>query len=158
MNIKSLDDAKYENGTYGIETPSFVYRDDIRLFSYTVQRHEEMRIDLVMKSIYGDGSYFNDLDVILYINGIENPLEIKYSDTILYPNQSDLAEFRYYEQSNFTENKKISEKLGIPNKTTRKDENRQKFINNGYSLPPVVLPDAKQPVRVSENKIIIGGI
>lgn len=158
MNIKSLDDAKYENGFYGIETPSFVYRDDIRLFIYTVQRHEEMRIDLVMKSIYGENDYFKDLDVILYINGIDNPLEIKEFDTILYPNQSDLAEFRYYERGNFTENKKISEKLGIPNKTTRKDGNREKFISNGYSLPPVVLAESKEPVRVNKNTIFIGGL
>ena len=158
MNIKSLDDAKYESGFYGIETPSFVYRNNIRLFSYVVQRHEEMRIDLVMKSIYGESDYFKDLDVILYINGIDNPLEIRESDTILYPNPGDLGEFRYYERGNFTENKKISEKLGVPNKTTRKDSNREKFINNGYSLPPVVMAESKNPVRIDKNTIFIGGL
>ncbi len=158
MNIKSLEEAKYEDGFYGIETPSFVYREDIMLFTYTVQKFEEMRIDLVMKSIYAESYNFMDLDVILYINGIDNPLNISEGDSILYPSQSELVEFRYYERGNFTENKKISEKLGIPNKTTRKDENRENFVNNGYSLPPVVLAESKQPVRITSDKIIIGGL
>lgn len=158
MDIKSIGEAKYNNGAYEIETPSFFYNTKIQLLSYVVQRTEEMRIDLVMQSMYGDGYNFEDLDVILYINGIDNPLNIREGATLLYPGISDIDKFRYYEKGNYTENKKITEKLSVPNKTARKDSSREDFVNNGYSLPPVVLPETKQPVRVSSDKIIIGGL
>lgn len=158
MNIKSISEAKYNNGVYEIETPSFFFNINIRMYSYVVQRTEEMRIDLVMQSMYGDGYNFEDLDVILYINGIDNPLNIKEGVTLFYPGIEDIDKFRYYEKGKYTENKKISEKLSVPNKTTRKDSSREDFVNNGYSLPPVVLPETKQPVRVSSDKIIIGGL
>lgn len=158
MNIKSISEAKYNNGVYEIETPSFFYNPDIRLNSYVVQQNEEMRIDLVMQSIYGDGYNFEDLDVILYINGIDNPLNIREGSTILYPSMEDVSNFRYYEKGNYTENKKISEKLSVPNKTTRKDSSRENFVNNGYSLPPVVLAESKPPIRVDEKTIFIGGL
>lgn len=158
MDIKSIAEAKYNNGVYEIETPSFFYNTKIQLLSYVVQRTEEMRIDLVMQSMYGDGYNFEDLDVILYINGIDNPLNIREGATLLYPGISDIDYFRYYEKGNYTENKKITEKLSVPNKTTRKDSSRENFVNSGYSLPPVVLQETKPPVRVSADKIIIGGL
>lgn len=158
MNIKSISEAKYNNGVYEIETPSFFYNTDIQLLSYVVQRTEEMRIDLVMQSMYGEGYNFEDLDIILYINGIDNPLNIREGATLLYPGIGDIGYFRYYEKGNYTENKKISEKLSVPNKTTRKDSSRENFVNGGYSLPPVVLQETKPPVRVSADKIIIGGL
>lgn len=158
MDIKSISETKYEDGRYEIETPSFFYNNNIKLYSYVVQKGEEMRIDLVMESIYGDGYQFENLDVILYINGIDNPLNIAEGSTILYPGINDIDYFRYYQSGNSTENKKIAEKLSVPNKTTRKDSSRNDFVNNGYSLPPVVLPEAKAPVRINASKIIIGGI
>lgn len=158
MDIKSIADTKFEAGRHELETPSFFYNPNVKLYSYVVQAGEEMRIDLVMESIYGDGYQFEHLDVILYINGIENPLNVAAGATLLYPAINDIPYFRYYESGTTVENKKIAEKLSVPNKTTRKDASRQDFVNSGYSLPPVVLPETKPPVRVSSDKIIIGGI
>ena len=52
----------------------------------------------------------------------------------------------------------VRKALAVPNKTTKKDGNRRKFIENGYSLPPVVLDESKPPVRVEDDKIVIGGL
>jgi hypothetical protein len=36
------------------------------MYEYEVQKGEDMRLDLVMQSIYNDASTFRDVDIILY--------------------------------------------------------------------------------------------
>ena len=57
-------------------TPTLSVRNDIGLSQYVVPDFEEGRIDLVLTSLYGDNlsSSYSNLDVLLYINGIDNPL------------------------------------------------------------------------------------
>ena len=52
----------------------------------------------------------------------------------------------------------IKKQLSVPNKTTRIDKNRQNFVDNNYSLPPVVSSNNKPPVSVTSDKIIVGGL
>lgn len=156
MNIKSLSELKYniDNKLYNLYNPD-LYFLQINLYTYTVQKEEEMRIDLVMMSIYDDKWTLEDIDVILFINGIDNCLNINVGDIIYYPEKTKLSSFRYYIESNDTD---ITKKLASPNKTTVKDPNRKKFIESGYSLPPVVLKTPKEPVRIEGENIVIGGI
>ena len=46
----------------------------------------------------------------------------------------------------------------ISDKTTRKDNNRSKYVENGYSLPPVVLNTPQAPVRLEGQSIVVGGV
>lgn len=162
MNIKSLENAKYDgtSKTYNIQNPSFINNITVELFEYTVQLGETMRPDLIMKSIYKNSINYQDLDVILHINGIDNPLNIKEGMKILYPNLAELGKFRYSLKGNELNNDKesLSEEISKVDKSTRKDKNREEYVKSDYKLPPVVNNAPKPAVRVQNGNIRIGGI
>jgi hypothetical protein len=158
MKIKSLDELKFDTDKqmYNLFVPQFVFLPSILYYEYEVQKTEDMRIDLVMLSIYNeDESVLENTDIILYINGIDNPLNIKEGMKILYVSINDFDLLRIYL---LNQGEDVKSKIAIPNKTTRKDDSRKKYIESGYSLPPVVLEKPQQPVRLSDGDILIGGI
>ena len=158
MDIKSLSDVRWINSKWDLNVPSIKMMNK-PLGTYTVQRDEDMRMDLVMKSIYDDDIYtFKDIDIILYINNIDNPLNIREGMVLYYPESSLLADYRFYEEVNTTTSKSVKQRLGVLNKTTRVDEKRKKFIDSDYSLPPVVLPESRPSVTMDEFKIRVGGL
>jgi len=163
MNIISLESLKYNIYTnlYNFYYPVLAYVDtkvEKNLAKYIVQQGEEMRMDLVMMSIYDDVSILKSMDVLLFINNIDNPLNIMEGDTIYYPPVEALDAYRYSFEPSSRAGENVRKALAVPNKTTKKDGNRRKFIENGYSLPPVVLNESKSPVRVEGDKIVIGGL
>ena len=159
MNIECFRIFNFSNklDRYLIETPVHIYNGLVNLQTYTVQKGEEMRLDMVIESIYGDLFYYKDADIILYINGIDNPLNIREGQVILYPPVGDLDSFRYSEEGK-TPDDSIKSSLGVVNKSTRVDKNRSKFVESDYSLPPVVLSKTEQPIKIDANNIIVGGI
>lgn len=160
MDIISLSNLKVDKikNTYNLYYPQLVYFSKDGLNEYTVQSGEEMRIDLVMMSIYNTPLSLPELDVILFINNIDNPLNIKKGDSILYPPMEALSSYRYELDDSYKSGENVRKALAVPNKTTLKDPNRKKFLENGYVLPPTVLDDSKPPVRLEGDKIVIGGI
>lgn len=159
MNIVSIDETKRLNRKWLIEDPSFYYTSDIELKEYVVQQHEDMRIDLVMQSIYDDDTgMYQHCDVILYINDIDNPLNIREGMVIYYPNAQFVREYRYTEVETNKLNKTVKERLGYLNKTTRKDDKRKRFVDADYSLPPTVLKESKPGVVLTPTQILIGGL
>lgn len=156
-NIKSIVETRWVNRKWDLNVPSFRLTS-AKLDSYTVQRGEDMRIDLVMKSIYDDIYTFNEVDIILHINHIDNPLNIREGMIIYYPQSETLDDFRYYEDGDVASNKSIKQTLGVLNKTTRVDEKRKKFLDSNYSLPPVVLQESKEGVTVGATTIKVGGL
>lgn len=165
MNIKSLVETKFITNSidgwdrWDIFMPSFLnVINENKLSVYEVQKGEDMRIDLVMDSIYDDDYTLSDLDVILYINGIDNPLNIREGMLIYFPQQETLEEFRYYDNGGEGVSKSIKSQLGVLNKTMRKDENRKKFIDSDYSLPPTVMKESRPAVTVSNGTIFVGGL
>lgn len=166
MDIKSINEyVKFSNelDLYDLTTPSFIYRNDVSFRTHIVTREEEMRIDLIFQSMYNldsneVGLYLSDIDVILYLNNIDNPINIKSGLTLIYPPLDDISKFRYELLQLEDEKINVKEKLVFPNKTTRKDADRKKFKDNDYSLPPVVLDKPRPPVRISNGKFSIGGI
>jgi len=163
-DIKSLEKALIStevDGTiiYNLFSPSFVWGANYPFSTYIVEENEEGRIDLIMQSIYGaDLSYFNDLDVLLYLNDIDNPLSILAGTEIIYVSGDLLDDFRYTEIGGGVVDTDVKRALAVPNKTTRVDKNRQKYVDNDYSLPPVVSSDNTPPVKVTSDKIIVGGL
>ena len=158
MNIKSIDGVKYENRKWDLSVPGIRGINGSEVSSYVVQKDEDMRIDLVMKSIYNSGYNLSNIDIILYINDIDNPLNIREGMILYYPEEEDFDNYRFYQEEVVVNNKSVKEKLGVLNKTTRVDEKRKKFIDSDYSLPPVVKQQSKPSVTFDSENIKIGGI
>ena len=157
MNIKSLSNVRWVNQKWDLTVPSFKFPSTV-LDVYEVQKGEDMRIDLVMKSIYDDIYTFSDIDVILYINGIDNPLNIREGMVLYYPPSESFEEYRYYESERASGGRSVRQTLGFLNKTTRVDEKRKKFLDSNYSLPPVVLRESAPAVTMDGTSIRIGGL
>jgi hypothetical protein len=162
MDIVSIANVKDDNSKYwNLFVPQIGFNTEVALYTYKVQRYEEMRIDSVMLAIYPNNpTSLGDIDVILYINGIDNPLNIVENMEIIYPLYEALESFRIFLVSTNKSGKSVRDLLAVkaPNKTTRKDSSRSKYVESNYLLPPVVLDKPKDPVRVSGNSILIGGI
>lgn len=141
-----------------IETPVHKYNTVTEMYEYEVQKGEEMRLDLVMQSIYDDAFAYKDVDIILYLNGIDNPLNIREGQKIRYINKGDFDSFRYVELGGDKSGSTIRSILGAPNKTTRVDSNRTKFLESEYTLPPVLLSKSEPAVQISTTKIVVGGL
>lgn len=125
------------------------YKDipGLKYLQYVVQRGEDMRMDLVCNSIFGNTDY---VDLLCSINRIENPLNIKEGVVLIYPatqieslritpvNKQDLADF------------------ANPNKTTRKDKSRLVYNQNEQNLPPTILPKSTKQFNTEGNQITLG--
>lgn len=174
MNIKSIYKTllsdKSQGGLLNLFQPTIrgglaEYDADFAFREYVVTRDDEMRIDLVMKNIYGL-SYFEAMDVyqhcdvLLTINNIDNPLNLKEGMIIKYPNSiENLEAFRIeVTQERSLMKNKITAKIGVPNKQTRKDSARDAYVKNGLALPPTVLDKPRPPVRLSESRFSVGGL
>ena len=80
MNVKSLQEGVKKNlstGLYNLFTPTFIYNPTILINQYEVTKDDEMRIDLIFYKMYSIeisnlSTYLDDIDVILYINNIDN--------------------------------------------------------------------------------------
>jgi len=151
MDIEYFKLVKYSNtlGRYALETPSHIY-ENLILDTYIVQEHEEMRFDLIMESIYESSLYYEYLDVILYINSIDNPLNVLNGQVILYPSKDDLDSFRLKIQSTefLGETPSIN---GNHSKVNRVDQNRIDFINNNYTLNPVQSTDNQSSIVLTNS-------
>lgn len=159
MDIKSLTLLKRpRNGFYDLFNPQILRTPSSDMEEYIVQKGEEMRIDLVMLSMYDeDRSVLENIDIICFINDLDNPLNIFPGQKIYYPPYAQLDSYRILvNQKNSTS--QVKNKLAVPNKTTRKDNKRSKYVENGYSLPPVVLNTPQAPVRLEGDNILVGGV
>lgn len=159
MDIEYFNLVKYSKvlGRYALETPSHSYNFGT-LEEYIVQENEDMRFDLIMTSIYEDKMYYEYLDVILYINNIDNPLNIRYGQKILYPPIQELELFRITIESTELLGEEKSNINGNHSKINRVDKNRADFINNNYTLNPVQSADNQSGVSLDGNNLIITGL
>jgi hypothetical protein len=152
------------DNVYNLFEPTIVFRDDSTQ-EYTVTDSDEMRIDLIFQNMYNitPNSIYEELeniDIILRLNDIDNPLNIKKGMVLKYPTMGQFENYRYSEVLEDTNNEVIKQ-LGVknnPNKTTRVDPNRQNYIENDYSLSPVVLDTPREPVRIVDGRFSIGGL
>lgn len=134
---------------YDLTETTFKSRLDIQYNIYYVQKEEEMRPDLICYNIYKSTDY---IDILLNVNEIDNPLNIKAGDIIKYPSSKDIELLRVRSES-----KETIKTLINKNKSTRKDENRTKYIEENFTLPPTILPNPIEPVVQEGNNIVIGG-
>jgi len=149
-DISILKRDPNQNDLYDLIEQTFTL-NTIPLFKFIVGREEEMRPDLISYKLYKSVNY---VDFILNLNEIDNPLNIKEGDVILY---TTADKFESYKVSPNT----IADKrktLLSPNKSSRKDPNRQQYIEDNYQLPPTFLETPASPISTSGNKITISPI
>ena len=165
MDIKSMREyVRFNNDLdlYDFINPTFRFDDTVKLNEIKVERWHEMRIDLLFQSMYElepvVGFYLENIDVILFINEIDNALNIKEGMIIRYPSLDQIDNFRFIEDNLSRSKTSAKERLVVPNKSTRKDSTREKFKENGYSLPPVVLDVPRAPVRIENGQFSVGGL
>ena len=160
MKIISLAEVKRpKGGFFDLFVPQIIGIDDYtRVSPYVVKQEQDMRLDLIMLDMYDQDEYtLENMDIICFINNLDNPLNVYPGMVLYYPPSSEFEHYRLL-QDNINNSSKIKAKLAVPNKTTKKDSNRKKYVENGYSLPPVVLNTPKEPVRLSGSNIEIGGL
>jgi hypothetical protein len=169
MDIISLSEYltfdKNQNNLVNLFKPTLINPTiDNELGTYVVGRDDEMRIDLIFKNIYElesneVGVYLGNIDVLLTLNNIDNPLNIKEGTVIKYPQLGQFDLFRLVIDENQSKIKNaVGQKLAVPNKTTRKDKARGSYLASDYSLPPVVLEAPREPVRIEDDVFSIGGL
>lgn len=154
---------------FDLSKPTLVYLEDlvginVTYTLFTVEEHHEMRVDLLIRDMYQlepneVGVYLGNIDIICFMNDIDNPLNIKKDMVLRFPALSDFEKFRFNEDTDdFGKKEDIKLRLVVPNKTTRKDKDRERFKESGFSLPPVVLDKPRQPVRIKDGRFSIGGL
>jgi hypothetical protein len=173
LNKKSPDklrtvEQKESGGLLNLFRPTIKYEvgddEEVIFDTYEVKPEDEMRIDLIFQKCYDllptdVGNYLENIDVLLALNNIDNPLNIQAGMIIKYPELGSFDSFRFEEDEESKAKKKsLAQKLGKPNKKTKVDPSRKKFKENDFSLPPTVNPKPKAPVTVEGNKIKIGGL
>jgi hypothetical protein len=125
---------------------------------------EEMRIDLILKSIYeldyiSIEDYYGEIDVLLTINNIDNPLNIKRGQIIKYPSIIDLGSYRITEEDDLSaEANKALRAISVPSKKTRVDNSRSNYNKTGLALPPIAKSNPKDSVVINNDNFNIGGI
>jgi hypothetical protein len=139
-----------QDNLYDLFEPTFKSRNGFQMQTYLVTKSDEMRIDVISNEIYGTP---NESDVLLSINGIDNPLNIKEGDSIMYVDYETLQEYRV----ETIDNKEASNRLLNANKSTRKDTNRKNYVESGLVLTPTVQEVPQPPVRIENTQIVIGG-
>lgn len=169
MDIKSLFEGvrrRFNDDLFDL-FPSTIKFDggiDVTFSEYEVLEEDEMRIDLVFQKMYElnsteVGIYLGDVDIILKLNNIDNPLNIKKGMILRYPNFGSLNSFRFEtDEESKSSKKSLVQKLAKPNKQTKTDPNRKKYVDNDFSLPPTVNSKPKQPIIVEGNSFKIGGL
>jgi hypothetical protein len=104
---------------------------------------------LVCNSIYQNIEY---CDILLNVNNIDNPLNIKEGSVILYP-INDIDILRYSAPDNVD----INKVLANSNKATRKDQSRKQYAENNLNLPPTVLEESTNQFNIDNpNSIVLG--
>ena len=150
MKIYDIDTLeKDDSGNYNLTQLTFQTDfNTITYQQYEVQKGEEMRIDLVCESIYGNLNY---IDIILNVNNIDNPLNIQEGTIIIYPT-GNVDGLRYSD----IKKQNTAEVLANTNKQQRKDNNRKKYVENKYSLPPTIMNERIQQYDISSDVIVLG--
>jgi hypothetical protein len=148
-DLDSLRPDKNQNGLFDLFKPTFSSRPSYQKNVCVVYRYCEMRFDIFCNKIH---NRVDILDSIMHLNDIDNPLNIMEGDTIYFTSVEALNDFKLNE----TDKTEIRNQLTNPNKATKKDKNREKYIEDNFSLPPTVLPEPKSSISFEGDKIVLG--
>lgn len=145
---KLIRDPKQDN-LYNLFDPTFKLNLGYNLREFIVGPEQEMRIDLVCQEIYKS---VDQVDFLCDLNNIDNPLNIKEGDSILYANYDAISNFRV----TIVDNNESRAKLLNVNKSSKKDVNRQKYVEQNFALPPNMKQVPDSAVKIENGQIVIG--
>lgn len=152
MNIYDIDQLKKSEDTDLFDFTKLTFRtlfDQVNYANYIVRKGEEMRIDLVCQSIYGN---VGNIDILLNVNNISNPLNIKEGSIIIYPDFSSIPNFRIAVEVQNS----VQRRIANVEKSVTTDPNRQKYTDQNFSLPPTVLDRPTEQVKIEGDTIKVG--
>lgn len=138
-----------QDGLYNFFDPTFKMNIGINLQLHIVEPEEEMRMDLICSRIYNTTDH---VDFLLDLNDIDNPLNIMEGDEILFVFITAIPEYRI----SIIDSNDIRAKLLNVNKSTRKDNNRRKYVEENYSVSPTMLESPNASVKIQNSQIVIG--
>ena len=148
MIIYDLDNINKVDEFYDLTQLTFNFTTEQPFGRYVVQTGEEMRIDLVCQSIYGNTDF---VDLLCSLNNIDNPLNVRVDQEIIYP--IDNFEIYRYSEPNSDDTLTI---LANSNKLSRKDPNRKEYLENNLALPPTILKKRTNQFNIDSKNIILG--
>lgn len=148
FDIDSLTRDPSQENLYDLFNKTFIYDIAAESANYIVQEDEVMRIDLICYRIYESVDH---VDFLLSYNQIDNPLNIKLGDVIKYVPDADFSMYK----TNTVDNSQVVTQLVNANKSTRIDPARQKFLDQGSTLPPNFQEEPRPAVRVEDNFLVI---
>lgn len=148
-NIDKLKPEQTEDRLYDLTTPTFIMYKGSLVYSYLTTEGDEMRPDLLCHNIYGNT---DNIDFLLNLNGIINPLNIISDQIIIYVEDQDIQNFRPPEE----EIDNIKATFLNLSKKKSKDINREKRKDDKTPLPPTVNQRKVDPVTLQGNKVTIG--
>ena len=149
FDIDILQKDPNQNDLYDFTQITFKMIDGLPIYTYVVEPFEEMRIDNISQKLYFSTEY---VDFLLSFNDIDNPLNIKEGDIINYVDLNNVELFRVVPEKP----KVLQKSLLNPNKQTRKDSNRQAYLEENLTLPPTLLEVPVESVQIQGNNILIG--
>lgn len=143
-NIQLDEDG---NSITNIISPLVNTSDDLMVYPYIVSKPEEMRIDLILSGMYGEGS--NYIDEIVTLNNIIDPMALIEGTILWYPDSTDLDKIR---KAPITEtDEEIIDRLVDPNSERKIDYNRE----SGMNLTPTIMPINMKQIDVDTKNNII---
>jgi len=142
--IYTLENANIQIDSDGnpitdIVTPLVLTSDNIIVYPFIVTSVEEMRPDLVLRGMYGNGQY---LDEIMTLNNIVDSFSLVAGTILWYPDPTDLDKLR--KEPVTQTNEEIINLLVDPNSEQKIDFNRE----TGTNLPPSVKPTTMRQISV----------
>jgi hypothetical protein len=147
MKIYTLDNIKRDinqGGLYDIFDTKISQKSYTKVFWYTVQPEEEMRMDLICKKFYGETDY---IDEILTLNNIIDPFSITKGTNILLFELDDTITL-------YVQDVEVKQDLSLVNKNkeTTKDPNR----GDNKKLPGNMKKDVNYlDVNIDKDKVKI---
>jgi len=153
MEYKDLNTLKRDSdqgGLYDMFTTTFVNNILIEVYGHVVTREEEMRPDLISKTIYKN---MDHVSFLCNLNNVKNPLSVKSGDIWLYVNEDQITLFNPTQATKDN----IRQELVNKNKGAKVDPKRKDGTKK-ESLPPTIKKETTPNVTINEQKaeIILG--
>lgn len=146
MNIFDIDILQKIDGLYNLDQQTFTLQTRTQDSIYIVDRTQEMRIDLICNTIYGNT---DNIGFLLYYNNIDNPLNIKTGDAIKWINPDLVNEFRLR-----TEPQAQQEFINTLNRGSTIDPSRRNY--NSRLKNPTINETPNQQIIDRNGTIVIG--
>ena len=127
------------NPITNIVTPLVITSDNIVLYPFIVTSVEEMRPDLVLRGLYGNGQYY---DEIMTLNNIIDSFSLTEGTILWYPDPTDVD--KLIKQQASQTNEEIINQLVDPNSEQKIDFNRE----TGVNLSPTIKPTTMKQITV----------